>query len=295
MGTAVTFVIPVRHPQNAKDWSRLKRNLAHTMRSISAQDSGNWRAVVVANRGADLPPLPERFLLKEVDLPPNQQYLQGAAAQEEFFRAVRADKGRRILAGLQSVAELGHVMVVDDDDLISKRLVSFVEAHPAANGWYFRDGYVWSDGGSFVYRFADFSRLCGTSHMIRGDLMRVPERSAALDEDYVQKALGSHIYLHDQLDANGTPLEALPFIGAIYRTGYAGAHSRSRAILKTYFLKAYLLRRPFELMRRLSRVKLIDRHIRAEFFGELNALHSRQTTYGPVSEESARDVRLAQE
>jgi hypothetical protein len=294
----VTFIIPVRHPENAKDWSRLKHNLAQTMRSICAQDSGNWDAVVVANRGADLPPMPERFRLEQVDLPPNRQYLQGNAPQEDFFEAVRADKGRRILAGLQSVAEraeLGHVMVVDDDDLISNRLVSFVEAHPADNGWFFRHGYVWSDGGSFVYRFADFSRLCGTSHMIRGDLWRVPERSAPLDEDYVQKALGSHIYLHDQLDAEGTPLQALPFVGAIYRTGYAGAHSRSRAVLKTYFLRAFLLKRPFELVRRLSRLKFITRAMRSEFFGESEPFSSREALQRRARDARARDVPVVHE
>ena len=54
----VTFIIPVRHQSNSKDWSSLKVNLAQTITSISAQTNKNWHAVIVANQGADLPDLP---------------------------------------------------------------------------------------------------------------------------------------------------------------------------------------------------------------------------------------------
>ncbi len=48
----LTFVIPVRHQDNAPDWARLSANLAQTLASIAAQSHSDWQGVVVANEGA---------------------------------------------------------------------------------------------------------------------------------------------------------------------------------------------------------------------------------------------------
>ncbi|MGO7360364.1 galactosyl transferase, partial [Rhizobium ruizarguesonis] len=45
--TLVTFIIPVRHQENARDWSRLKANLTQTVASISKQTNGDWRGIIV--------------------------------------------------------------------------------------------------------------------------------------------------------------------------------------------------------------------------------------------------------
>jgi hypothetical protein len=65
----LSFIIPVRHQNNARDWGQLKANLAETLASISAQSKPDWRGYVAANHGADLPPLPERFEAVRVDFP----------------------------------------------------------------------------------------------------------------------------------------------------------------------------------------------------------------------------------
>ena len=49
----VTFIIPVRHQENARDWTLLKANLAQTVASISNQTSKAWRGIIVATEGAD--------------------------------------------------------------------------------------------------------------------------------------------------------------------------------------------------------------------------------------------------
>src|SRR4051812_47151661 len=72
--TVVTFVIPVRHPDNARNWPALIARLAETARSIAAQTDDGWRAIVVANSGAELPPLPAGFDTVRVTFPPNPLY-----------------------------------------------------------------------------------------------------------------------------------------------------------------------------------------------------------------------------
>jgi exopolysaccharide biosynthesis galactosyltransferase PssJ len=267
MRNILTFIVPVRHQDNAPNWQNVKRHLRDTILSISRQQGEGWKAIIVANQGADLPEIPRGFEVARVDFPPNALYTQGKAEQEEFYNALRSDKGRRVLAAMLHAGQMGHVMIVDDDDFISRRLTSFVHANPQANGWYIRDGYIWSDGGRLLYRSADFFRMCGTSHIVRADLYRIPPSLEAADETYIRRMLGSHRFICDDLDASGTPLAPLPFIGAVYRTGHTESYIGSRTILKQYFLRKDLLKDPRELARRALRLKLKNHQIEQEFFG----------------------------
>lgn len=268
----LTFIIPVRHPENARDWKELKSYLGVTLQSIANQDQAGWRAIIVANYGSDLPALPPGVEVKWVDFPPNQLHEQGTAHREQFHEAVRLDKGRRILAGLLEAGLSEYCMVVDDDDLISNGLTGFVKRHRGANGWFIRHGYVWTPGNKLLYRYPDFSMLCGTSHIVRTDLFALPAREELATDDYIKQMLGSHIFITRYLREQGTPLAPLPFTGAIYRTGHAGSHSRSRDVLSTHLLHAWLLKSPGELARRLCRFRLLGAGIQREFFGPQQGL-----------------------
>ncbi len=163
----LTFVVPLRHPQNSPNWPAPKQRLAETIRSIAGQDDVRWRTISVANGGSDLPALPSSFELKQVD------------DLEAFRNSFRLDKGRRVLAGILQADRTGYVMVVDDDDFVNCRLTSFVAGHLGENGWYVLDGYIWGDGGKLICKCADFSKVCGTSHIIRADLFKLPASAEA--------------------------------------------------------------------------------------------------------------------
>ena len=61
---------------------------------ISAQMCADWRCVIVANQGVNLPSLPGGFAVGWVDFPPNPVHEQhDGVSQEEFLDAVRLDKG----------------------------------------------------------------------------------------------------------------------------------------------------------------------------------------------------------
>jgi hypothetical protein len=267
MPNVLTFVIPVRHPANARNWVLVKEHLADTLRSISRQDHDGWKGIIVANHGADLPPLPVGFEVKHVDFPPNPLYEQGRADKETFYEAVREDKGRRILAGMLHAGEMGHVMIVDDDDFVSRRLTSFVARNRERNGWYIRDGYVWGEGDNWLYLYSGFSEFCGSSHIIRSDCYDLPKDIETASGAYLRRMLGSHIFIRKHLEASGQKLEPLPFLGAVYRVGHAVAHSKSQGVFRHFFLKKSLLRRPSELCRRVSRLRFRTNGIREEFFG----------------------------
>jgi hypothetical protein len=263
----LTFIIPLRHPDNSPDWAALKRRLAQTIRSIAGQDDVRWKAVIVANEGADLPELPSNFAVEQVHFPPNPMFQQGANDREAFLDNCRVDKGRRVLAGILAADKYGYVMVVDDDDFVSCRLTSFAASRPGENGWYIQNGYLWGDGGSLIYEYADFWKFCGTSHIIRTALYDLPESVEDVDPVYLRKIFGSHVFVRGFLEARGKPLEPLPFMGAVYRIGHAGAHSKSPGLLRQVFYKREILKNPFKLAQRFSRLRRLDAAVRQQFWG----------------------------
>lgn len=263
----LTFVIPLRHPQNSTNWPALKRRLTETIRSIASQDDSRWRAIIVANEGSDLPVLPEKFSVKQVDFPPNPMFEQGDNDLEAFRDACRLDKGRRVLAGILEADKSGYLMAVDDDDFVSCRLTRFVADYPGINGWYVQNGYVWGDGGKLIYEYADFSKFCGTSHIVRAALYELPTSVGEANPDYVRKMFGSHIFIREYLAARGQPLEPLPFIGAVYRIGHAGAHSRSTGLIRQVFFKREVLKNPLKLIGRVARLRRLGTTVRHEFWG----------------------------
>ncbi len=273
MRKILSFIIPVRHQANAKDWRNIMRQLSQTLGSIAAQDRDGWQAVIVANHDAEMPELPAGVSVKRVDFPPNPlPHPRDSRLREASKQQMRLEKGRRVLAGMLHALELsdgapGHFMIVDDDDFVHRGLTSFVAANPQANGWYFKEGYIWTEGGTLLYRYDGFFLLCGTSDIIRHDLYQLPASVVAADETYIRLVLGIPHVLRENLAAAGTPLAPLPFCGAVYRTGHAESWSHTEGMLRRFFMQKAMLRNPVELARRVRRLRLKDRAMEAAYFG----------------------------
>ena len=266
MTKTLTFVIPIRHPENCTDWPKLVSRLSQTVSSISAQTNTDWRAVLVANHGADLPQFPRNVEVERVDFPPNPIFDRGAHDLETFYDAFRLDKGRRVLAGMLAARDTQYFMISDDDDFVSRKIVDYVAHNKGANGWYIRTGWVWSDGGGMIYRYNEFDQYCGTSLIIRSDLYQLPTSLALASGDYIRRMLGSHIYIKSHLADLGTPLVPLPFPGAVYRIGHADAHSKSSGLIEKFFTNRDALKRPLHTLWRLRNLRPVGSKISDEFF-----------------------------
>lgn len=263
--TVLSFVIPVRHPENAPDWCGLQTRLNETIRSISGQTHSDWEAIIVANEDAQLPEIPShRWSVVRVDFPPNTVYDLNKCDREESYEAVRLDKGRRVLAGALQ-AQGAYIMVVDDDDFVSNRLAEFVAQNIGAPGWRFDYGFRWSEGSSLLYKENSFSTSCGTSHIVRRDLFELPRKFGDASDDYVRKMLGSHRFIDRFCRENGMSLQPLPFSGAVYRVGHRGAHSKSENVLRSRILNSRNVIRPHRLLQHMSRIRMVNRSIRREF------------------------------
>ena len=265
----VTFIIPVRHQDNARDWGLLKANLVQTIASISNQTNGDWRGIIVANEGADLPGLPERFGVVRVDFPPNDMHELGTASLDEDLRRVPLGQGAPRADGhAQYARDSRFFMIVDDDDFVSARIVEHVAENPDANGWTIDRGYIWDDGGRLLLGYDEFNHLCGTSLIIRSDLYGMPEQFENASLDWIKSMLGSHVRIADILAGRGTPLASLPFRGAVYRVAHKGSHSKAPSLLVKYFLSWEAMKRPRRLLRNLGKLRLVGETAKHEYFGK---------------------------
>lgn len=263
----ITFIIPVRHPENARSWQILKSNLQQTVKSIAGQTNAAWRGVVVANFGADIPPLPDQFEIVRVDFPPNPHHDLRSDNKEEVYDAFRLDKGRRVLQGILKSERTPFYMIVDDDDFVSNKIAQFVTENQHANGWKIDRGYVWTDGGAWLYNLENFDRKCGTSLIVNSKLYELPERFDDASEAYIKEVFGSHIMIAPLLEKRNTPLAKLPFPGAIYRVGHVGAHSKSENLMRTFIASKYNWKRPWRFVTNFKNFRRLKGKILFEFFG----------------------------
>ena len=223
--------------------------------------------MIVANAGADLPSVPVAMEVVRVDFPPNR-LPDMVDDKEAFYDAIRFDKGRRILAGMLHDRTAKYFMVVDEDDFVSCRLAGFVANHDGEPGWSLRKGYVWAEGGRLLYRHPRFHMFCGTSHIVRADLFELPDRFEDATPEYIKRRIGSHIFIDDDLRAEGVPLASLPFCGATYRIGHAGAISQSQRIMQSFVLRKDFLRRPWGFINAVARLRWLTPQLQHEFFGD---------------------------
>lgn len=265
--TLLTFIIPVRHQDNAKDWRALCDKLAQTVRSIASQTHSDWRGIVVANEGAELPPLPEKFSVTRVTFPPNDLHELGKGGKAAFLDAFRFDKGRRVLAGMLDARDSRFTMICDDDDLVSNRIVEYVARHPDASGWVLTAGWIWDDGGKYFFGHNDFNHRCGTCLIVRRDLYGIPDTFEEAEVEWIKDTFGSHQRLGPRLTAAGTPLKPLPFRGAVYRVGNPGSHSQTPGIIHEALLNRGNIKRPHRFLRNLFWIRPIGARYRQEFFG----------------------------
>ncbi|AXG12820.1 glycosyltransferase family 2 protein [Intrasporangium calvum] len=224
----LALVTSLRHPWNSRSYGQVEAIFAQSARSWVRQQSDAFGVVVVGNQAPRVQ-LPERVRFVEVDFPPPSSH----RGPQTGTAAVLKDKGSKLAVGLlaarQQHPDLTHVMFVDADDFVSRRLAGFVADRSGEAGWTVTHGWRYHAGRRAVRPVrGDFHLHCGSSHIVRHDLYpRVDlPLTASQDELYsafgerLERWFGSHLHIHDDL-----PLVPLPFPGALYRVGTGEAHS----------------------------------------------------------------------
>jgi len=263
----LTFVIPIRHPDNLRDPDMQVEILRKTFRSYVAQTCDSWRVVIAANPGTPLPELPKGFEVAWVDYGPNPQHELKEHDHQEALRFFLFDKGRRVWSGIKAFPDSRYFMVMDDDDLISCDLTEFVKNNTGPNGWFIEKGYGIDPGGSLAMSIDKFHKTSGSSHIVRTDLYPLPEAEDDDFRSYVMTWLGAHGGITELFEDMGKPLEPLPFHGAVYMVNNPNSHSNSNSMLRQYVINKDTFQRPWTIFGKVAKLRRVNRQFRDEFLG----------------------------
>lgn len=212
----LVFVIPLQSMTISKSWSRVSQLFERCIQSVCQQTSPHFRVIVVCNEKPDTTFKHPNFSYVEVDFPVPD--ITSGTGMKIVSRK-HTDKGRKLLRGLVAAQEFNptYTMLLDADDLVSKRLAEFVHRHPQANGWFFNKGYLYTPGSYWIYKKSSgFHTMCGSCNIIRNDLNQIPEHPEYNRGYAYYKFYIDHAKVIEVLAEAGAPLEPMPFLGSVY-------------------------------------------------------------------------------
>jgi hypothetical protein len=202
----LNFVVGLQSPEVSGDWSKVEALCRRTLQSLAGQTCDDFRIVLVCNKA-----------------PRGLESIRHLEVIEENFPAPghggptrMGDKWAKVGRGLEQLRDRlpGHVMICDADDCVSNRLAALCRENPEANGYLIQKGYLHSEGSRWLLSEYDFSRVCGTSSIVRLEKHDLPERGDETKRCFVLEQ--GHTRIGDYMASVGRPLQGLPFFGAIY-------------------------------------------------------------------------------
>jgi hypothetical protein len=204
----LNFVIPLKSRAVSANWELAQRLCERTVRSILQQTSDQFRLFLVCT---DRP---------EIDL----NHPSITVIQEEFPipderpESRMFDKGLKVRRGLVAAGAFGdgHVMMVDADDCIHRKIVEWVVSHDPGQSWVVDYGYYYSQGHRLVRLLKRFDQFCGTSFIARLEARDFPVDMVAPRGSYFDYLIDGHPQAAEYLRTHGRPVSLLPFPGTIY-------------------------------------------------------------------------------
>jgi hypothetical protein len=118
------------------------------------------------------------------------------------------------------------LMRADADDLISRRLVPFVEQQQVDTAWYCETGWAYRPGSYWTMRLQNFHRVCGTSCVTYVNPHELPDTIDRPNADYYLLTKGHNIIV-DFLKQSGVGVRPIPFPAVVYVTGHGDNWSGS--------------------------------------------------------------------
>jgi hypothetical protein len=208
----VHFIVPLRSPKVAKDWTKTKKLCKGAISSIEQQTSKEYSIQLVCHTA------PEGFgSFKNINI------VEVDFKVPSTKREMMEDKIKKVKRGSHDAQkEIGdYVMVLDADDRISNELVEYVVGE-GADVLYIERGYVWPHGRRFCFKWSKFNRLCGSSNLVRYNGNNMPS-SISGDGRYL--VCQPHGEVRESAEKRGLRVKKIPFAAACYITDTEDNHS----------------------------------------------------------------------
>jgi len=278
----LAFLIPFASRKVKSRWNIACGHLRQTLRSIQNSTSGNYCVVVAGHEppGFDVG-FDSRFHFLSLTHPIPSDH-------NDYPPALVLDKLTKVAAAWNYAKPTWnpkYVMKLDADDLISSKLVEWLDNRGGEDGYLIKQGWIWgSESRYLVQRTEYFDRTCGSCLIMRSDVADktgpfltewegVPSDEASstfaisnerspnhgsristllLNDSFTRFAAAQFAYL-------GLRLCNVPFSAVVYRTGNSdsieGGIRLRRAQTQTLRM----------LVGRIRRTRLITKALRKEF------------------------------
>lgn len=260
------IIVPFKPKSQSPNWIRDNELLSNTIRCILNQSSNDFRVYVVYT---DIPiNIIQNDKIIYLQYPYPFEYYEEIKDADKFFHLFKRklfmarfyDKGKKVTFASNIAKKDGcnYLMNVDADDLISSRIVKFVKQNNRngeVDGWYIPKGYVWVYGSKIILKQNQMQNFNGSTHIIREDIIKIPDFSSTDWNDY--SLFASHGWIRERLkEHSGKILEPIPFRGAVY----VAHENNDSKITDTLSLTNWK-----GLAKKIIRGRLLTRTIREEF------------------------------
>jgi hypothetical protein len=253
------FTMALRSKAVSKDWKKISQLCEASIRSAYHQINSDIKIIVVCHETPELEETyDDRVEIINVDFPrPNEILAAGKNDNESKYEIQMKDKWKKIAVGVARAGELNpkFMMLMDADDLVSRRLSQFASSHPNSNGWILKKGYRYSYGSPWIY--VDDNYNCGTNAIVNSQLIEFPKSTAPEEIKKCVILTSGHTIIEKTLAELGTPLTPLPFLGAIQVVDYGNNASNLLARGGSGTIRQFL--------GRLRRTRWLSPKLRQEF------------------------------
>lgn len=214
------FCIPLKSKQTASDWLLVENLFNKTIKSIYNQIADDYKILVACHEKPEIHMKVDsriEFLLADYE-PPKKIDKSIDGKVQEHSRMLDKTEKKDMLASRVKEYGGGYVMFMDADDIVSNRLVAYVQNDNNVFGYIIKRGYEYSYKSSKIkYEFL-FHRICGSSL-----ILRLSENDLPSDEDiknrsgmFMKLMWRGHYYVEENAKNLHRPLKTLPFFAGMY-------------------------------------------------------------------------------
>lgn len=266
----LAFVIPIKPKHASKDWDYDNRLFERTARSICSQDNKDFKLIAIYNDKPEINFHHENIIyvkypfsyVKSEEIEDYESKIKRSYSKD--YAEKMMDKSKKIMYGCKLAKDINcnYIMAVDSDDLVSKKLAGEVNSSNRRNaGYRIKKGYIYKEGAKFVEVNDQIHNINGSTHIIREDLISIPDFKTNIFHDY--SLFESHGYTFGRIrDLAKEYLIDLPFAGVVY-VAHKNNYSRISELMNTKSIKNFI--------KFLLRGRIITKELKDEF--QLYSVH----------------------
>ena len=250
------FAMALKSARVSKDWDMVCQLVDATLWSAYNQTDPDFRIIVVGHEPPKLArDYDERYQFYGVDFDPPAEITTPLCMQ---------DKWTKMLIALYHAGKLepDHLMLMDADDLVSRRIVEFVHKENHPNGWIITTSYDWPAGSKWMRKNPEFN--CGTNAVLNANQVDFPQSTDPEERNRCIALRAGHGTIAQVMQERNTPLGVMPFCGAMYISDHGDNDSHfggKKAIPRWYLSKTQWRRRIY----RWSQQRPMTNAIRRDF------------------------------